>query len=183
MRKHLRVVAAIALALSGTVGTMTSFAVCPHALADDISALDLADGTYQCQVTLEGGTGRATIESPTTLDVTGGKATLTVRWSSPNYDYMVVDGERYLPKNEEGNSTFEIPLAVVDEPFNVTADTTAMSQPHEIDYTIEVASKSIQGDAGPSMSLPLVCAVVAGGGVALAARMRKGQQARGEISQ
>ena len=95
-----------------------------------------ADGTYTCDVTLEGGSGRATVESPAALTVADGKMTATIAWSSPNYDYMVVAGEKYLPTNTEGNSTFEIPVAALGTPLAVTADTVAMSTPHEIEYTL-----------------------------------------------
>lgn len=40
--------------------------------------------------------------------------TAEITWSSPNYDYMIVDGEKYLPVNTEGNSVFEIPVAALD---------------------------------------------------------------------
>ncbi len=49
---------------------------------------------------------------------------------------MLVDGEKYLPINTDGNSTFEIPVAALDTALAVTADTVAMSTPHEIDYTL-----------------------------------------------
>ena len=95
-----------------------------------------ADGEYSVSVTLEGGSGRATVESPAALTVADGKMTAAIVWSSPNYDYMIVDGEKYLPTNTEGNSTFEIPVAALDTPLAVTADTVAMSKPHEIEYTL-----------------------------------------------
>ena len=101
------------------------------------------DGTYTCSVTLEGGSGRATIESPTELTVADGKMTAEITWSSPNYDYMIVDGEKYLPVNTEGNSVFEIPVAALDTALAVTADTTAMSTPHEIEYTLTFDSASL----------------------------------------
>ena len=94
------------------------------------------DGTYTAAVVLEGGSGRATVESPAALTVAEGKMTATIVWSSPNYDYMIVDGEKYLPTNTEGNSTFEIPVAALGTPLTVTADTVAMSKPHEIEYTL-----------------------------------------------
>ena len=103
-----------------------------------------ADGTYTCEVTLEGGSGRATVESPAALTVADGKMTATIVWSSPNYDYMIVDGEKYLPTNTEGNSTFEIPVAALDAAQAVVADTVAMSQPHEIEYTLTFDSASLQ---------------------------------------
>ena len=95
-----------------------------------------ADGEYTVSVALEGGSGRATVDIPATLTVADGKMTATIAWSSPNYDYMVVDGEKYLPTNTEGNSTFEIPVAALGTPLAVTADTVAMSTPHEIEYTL-----------------------------------------------
>ena len=95
-----------------------------------------ADGEYSAQVVLEGGSGRATVDSPAALTVADGKMTATIVWSSPNYDYMIVDGEKYLPTNTEGNSTFTIPVAALGTPLSVTADTVAMSTPHEIEYTL-----------------------------------------------
>ena len=95
-----------------------------------------ADGEYNVQVVLEGGSGRATVDSPAALTVADGKMTATIVWSSPNYDYMIVDGEKYLPTNTEGNSTFVIPVAALGTPLSVTADTVAMSTPHEIEYTL-----------------------------------------------
>ena len=102
-----------------------------------------ADGTYTCDVTLEGGSGRATVESPAALTVADGRMTATIVWSSPNYDYMLVDGEKYLPTNTEGNSTFEIPVAALDTPLDVVGDTVAMSTSHEIEYTLTFASASL----------------------------------------
>lgn len=105
--------------------------------------LGLADGTYEVQVTLEGGSGKAYVESPATMTVENGVAVATIVWSSPNYDYMVVDGEKYLPVNTDGNSTFEIPVGGFDWALNVKADTVAMSTPHEIDYTLYFDSGTI----------------------------------------
>ena len=101
-----------------------------------------ADGNYTCEVTLEGGSGRATVDSPAALTVADGKMTATIVWSSPNYDYMIVDGEKYLPTNTEGNSTFEIPVSALGTPLSVVADTVAMSTPHEIEYTLTFSAPS-----------------------------------------
>ena len=101
-----------------------------------------ADGSYTCEVTLEGGSGRATVDSPAALTVSDGKMTATIVWSSPNYDYMIVDGEKYLPTNTEGNSTFEIPVSALGTPLSVVADTVAMSTPHEIEYTLTFSAPS-----------------------------------------
>ena len=101
-----------------------------------------ADGSYTCEVTLEGGSGRATVDSPAALTVADGKMTATIVLSSPNYDYMIVDGEKYLPTNTEGNSTFEIPVSALGVPLSVVADTVAMSTPHEIEYTLTFSAPS-----------------------------------------
>lgn len=107
------------------------------------ASLDLEDGSYTCAVTLEGGSGRATVESPAALTVKDGKAVATIVWSSPNYDYMKVNEEKYLPTNTSGNSTFEIPVAALDTPLAVVANTVAMSTPREVEYTLTFDSGSI----------------------------------------
>ena len=96
----------------------------------------LEDGSYLITVTLDGGSGKASVASPAELKVEKGSMTLTVVWSSDKYDYMVVGGDRFLPELIDGHSVFQIPLSSVSEPLKVTADTTAMSTPHEIDYVM-----------------------------------------------
>ena len=98
------------------------------------------DGTYQVDVTLTGGSGKATVESPATVVIEGDSITATVVWSSSNYDLMVVDGQEYTPTTITPASTFEIPISGFDEPIEVQAETTAMSEPHMIDYTLTFAS-------------------------------------------
>ena len=109
-----------------------------------VADLNLEDGDYTAEVTLEGGSGRATVDSPAAITIKEGAATATVVWSSPNYDYMLVNGEKYEPVNTEGNSTFEIPVDGFDYPMEVVADTVAMSEPHEIEYTLQFDSSSME---------------------------------------
>ena len=104
------------------------------------------EGDYTIEVSLEGGSGKATITSPAQIK-TGddGSQVVLVEWSSPNYDYMLVGDEKYLPVNPEGeNSIFEIPVANFDEPLEVIADTVAMSKPHEVEYTITFYSDTMK---------------------------------------
>ena len=49
---------------------------------------------------------------------------------------MIVDDEKYLNENEGGNSTFTFPITGVPCEMEVIGDTTAMSTPHEIEYTL-----------------------------------------------
>lgn len=107
-------------------------------------SLQLQDGTYTVEVTLTGGSGRATVSSPAELVVADGTVTARLVWSSPNYDYMKVDGVRYNPVNTEGNAAFDIPVTVFDYKMPVSADTTAMSTPHEIEYFLYFDSSSIK---------------------------------------
>ena len=132
------------LAILGTKGKWYDHVVSVRNAVQQAGTAAPADGTYTCEVTLEGGSGRATVESPAALTVADGKMTATIVWSSPNYDYMLVDGEKYLPTNTEGNSTFEIPVAALDTALDVTADTVAMSTPHEIEYTLTFDSASLK---------------------------------------
>lgn len=100
------------------------------------SAEALADGVYSCTVTLGGGSGKTTVSSPVELTVAEGKMTAVITWSSSKYDYMLVDGEKFLPLSNEGGSTYEIPVAALDTELAVVADTIAMGNPHEIEYTL-----------------------------------------------
>ena len=96
----------------------------------------LKDGSYTVYVKLLGGTGKASVASPASVSVEDGQAYAQIVFSSKHYDYMLVDGEKYEPVNTEGNSTFEIPVDGFDYPMEVVADTVAMSEPHEIEYTL-----------------------------------------------
>lgn len=107
-------------------------------------SLKLTDGTYKAEVTLDGGSGRASVESPAVVRVENGRAYATVVWGSSNYDYMKVDGVKYELKSKEGNSAFEILVAAFDRKTAVIADTIAMSEPHEIEYTLTFDSSTLK---------------------------------------
>ncbi len=104
---------------------------------EDAHADDAVSTNATAGVTLEGGSGRAFIKNPCDIVEEDGKIEeAVIVWSSSHYDYMIVDGTKYLNENEGGNSTFTIPVTDYDTPITVTADTTAMSKPHEIEYTL-----------------------------------------------
>ena len=107
----------------------------------DLSAVE--DGSYTIELTMEGGSGRASIQSPAQLAIADGAATAILEWSSPNYDYMLVNGEKYLPVNTEGNSVFEVPVEALDAPLTMIGDTVAMSTPHEVEYTVTFHSETL----------------------------------------
>ena len=112
--------------------------------------LTVSDGDYTVELRMEGGTGKAFVTSPTEVTFQNGVGTARILWSSPNYDYMLVNGEKLLPVNTEGNSEFRIPVMCFDEPFTVVADTTAMSVPHEIEYAFTFDRSSLKKQGGPT---------------------------------
>ena len=137
------------LALVGTKGTWYDHKVSVSEVAEGslekvvtvkgaaASDAKLADGEYVAEVTLSGGTGKATVESPVKITVKDGQAYAVLVWSSKNYDYMIVDGEKYLNEAAEGeNSQFTIPVKAFGEELPVIGDTIAMSKPREIEYTL-----------------------------------------------
>ncbi len=118
------------------------------------------DGAYTASVKLTGGTGKAFVSSPAVVTIKDGQATARLVWSSANYDYMKIYGQKYTAKIEKGKSVFEIPVMTFDGPFTVIADTTAMSAPHEISYQLEFDAASIKKEAGIPWFLIIGFAIV-----------------------
>lgn len=144
--------------VTGSVGLLSLLfllSVCLHPLFVQ-AAVDLPDGSYEVEVELQGGSGRASVTSPAKLTVQQKQAVAEIEWSSPYYDYMIVDDVTYQPVNTEGNSVFEIPVEQLGEPVSVVADTTAMSVPHEISYTLTFS----EPDTGKKSSVYAVAAVL-----------------------
>ena len=108
------------------------------------ASLGLPDGAYTVDVTISGGSGRAGVSSPARAWVQNGVMTAEIVWSSANYDYMRVNGEQINTEIVDGHSVCVIPVAALDRPLAVTADTTAMNQPHEIAYTLAFDAASIR---------------------------------------
>lgn len=137
------------LALIGTKGKWYDHKVkvsdpVAEGAADTFDLSTVEDGSYTIELTMEGGSGRASIQSPAQLAIADGAATATLEWSSPNYDYMLVNGEKYLPVNTEGNSVFEVPVEALDAPLTMIGDTVAMSTPHEVEYTVTFYSETLE---------------------------------------
>ena len=137
------------LALIGTKGKWYDHKVkvsdpVAEGAADTFDLSTVEDGSYTIELTMEGGSGRASIQSPAQLAIADGAATATLEWSSPNYDYMLVNGEKYLPVNTEGNSVFEVPVEALDAPLTMIGDTVAMSTPHEVEYTVTFHSETLK---------------------------------------
>ncbi|MGN8738741.1 hypothetical protein [Bilifractor sp. HCP3S3_D3] len=118
----------------------------PDAPAESGNAVsvDRKDGEYSIEVNMTGGSGRASVTSPTLLIIRNGKAYAKLYWSSTYYDYMIVDGVKYQNNTRDGGtSTFIIPITSMDAPVPVIADTTAMGDPVEISYQLTFYADTI----------------------------------------
>jgi hypothetical protein len=138
--------------------------------------IDLEDGTYKVKVVLEGGSGKSTIISPATIKVKNGQATAVIEWSSSNYDYMKIGSKTYNMVNTEGNSTFELPVTAWDKGVAIIGNTTAMSKPHEVQYTLMFVSDSVEKQGNNIAVVVIVAAVVvvlATAGIIIAKRKKK----------
>ena len=139
--------------------------------APEAALIDQPDGEYSVEVNMTGGSGRASISSPTLLTVEDGRAYARLLWSSPYYDYLILDGALFLNETEDGGpSTFTIPVTALDEPIPIVADTTAMGDPIEIAYTLTFYAESV-GEKGqiPQEAakhvLVIAAAIIIGGGI------------------
>lgn len=129
------------------------------------------DGEYSIEIEMSGGSGKASVETPALLIRKDGQYFVKLTWSSSNYDYMIVDGEKYLNQSEEdANSTFIVPITAMDEDVVYIADTLAMGTPHEIEYTFcfyesSIGSKSKLPEEGAKRVLIMAAIMIVGGGI------------------
>ena len=138
-------------------------ALCACASADGT----LRDGNYTIEVTLSGGSGRASVASPAEMTVVDGAMTARIILSSPHYEFMLLDETKYLTVNTSGNSVFEVPVSAMDKDIAISAETTAMSEPHVIDYTLRFDSSTLKAAGESRMAVIIV--VIAAGVIAAAA--------------
>lgn len=114
------------------------------------SSTGLKDGVYTPDsFSWSGGTGKVTI-SCNKVTVTGGQAYATLVFSSQHYQYVKANGNTYYPSEKGARSTtFVIPVAL-NKNNTIIGMTTAMSTPHEIQYSIFVylAAASAGGKEG-----------------------------------
>ena len=152
--KRFVIIAAVIVILGGMF-----FAGPIQALAE--TSLD--DGLYSVEFTCEGGSGKGGVEAVEAEVEDGQITTLCVYMTSPYYDYCIYYGEQYKNATGEGNSSFDLPY--VEESFLLTADTLAMSQPHEIDYTVTLdldSMKPMEGGMGTFLPVIISGAVLLG---------------------
>ncbi len=101
--------------------------------------------------TWSGGSGKIDITCPQ-VRFEGDQAYATLIFSSSHYTYIRIGEEIYNGTSDETQTVFEIPVTM-DETMTIAAETTAMSQPHEIEYEIYV-SLAVNEDDVPPDGLP-----------------------------
>lgn len=163
---------------AGTTGTGKGSQLASY----DPLPVKMKDGEYSIQVNMAGGSGRASVSSPTWMIVKDGKAYARLLWSSTYYDYMIVGGTKYENETTDGgNSSFTIPIAVMDEPMPVIADTTAMGDPVEIEYELtfyrdSIGSKNqIPQEAATNVLIVALVIIVLGGALNFVIKRRRKQ--------
>jgi len=96
---------------------------------------DWPDGVYEPEAfRFSGGSGRVAISCPQ-VEVRRGQAWAEIVFSSKNYPYIKVDGVEYDTVHEGDTSSAVIPVKLNEE-MTILGMTTAMSSPHEIEYTL-----------------------------------------------
>ncbi|MEA5143616.1 MAG: hypothetical protein VB023_08565 [Oscillibacter sp.] len=141
-------------------------------------AAGLKDGAYLVDVTMTGGTGKVTMESPCRLTVAGGKMTATVVLTSAHYEYMRLGDDKYDATHGDGASVFEIPVTL-DTDIDVAAQTVAMSTPHEVVYQLHFTSASAKREGGSQNSMVLPVSIGCGAVVVLAVAVVVWKKKRG----
>lgn len=104
-------------------------------------SLALADGEYLVGVSLAGG--RASVESPARMVVEGGECRATLVFGTSKIDYVLMDGEKYLPEPGDGGAAFTVPVAAFDRGLTLIVDSTAIQPAVEVPYTVTFDSASI----------------------------------------
>ena len=110
----------------------------------------LADGVYSPDGFLwSGGTGKVSITC-SQIRISGGQAYATITFSSSHYQYVKANGSTYYPTSQGSSTIFEIPVEL-NKNNKIIGMTTAMSQPHEITYSIFVYLAGAQAAEGSSV--------------------------------
>jgi len=130
-------------------------AAIPAAFADTV----YEDGAYTASLTFEGGTGRIVWDSPVAVTVAGGVLYADLVMSKPNgetpsVEWMEYNGVRYTAQVDASAKTCSFYHVPVTNPsvMKVSANTTAMSAEHVVEYTLCLNVSAIPTVSGGSFS-------------------------------
>lgn len=106
-------------------------------VARDAAKAGISDGTYEPGgFAWSGGSGRLKYIKCDKITVKGGAATARLEFGSDKYDRVRTGGKVY-EREGSGNSVFTVPVNI-NANTKITGRTTAMSQPHWVDYDVYV---------------------------------------------
>lgn len=128
----------------------------------EYAPVELKNGTYTVNVDLEAGEGISEIRTETSIFVENKEATVVIVWDSTDYNYMVIDGEKFLPKSAEGGCVFWVPVTAWDEEIPVIVSRGAGST-EETECTLFLDSSTIkkQGTMAPLYALIVLNIILA----------------------
>ena len=120
------------------------------AQAAEYAPIDLRNATYTIEASVAMEDGQGLIQTPTSIFVKEKQATAVISWDSPEYAYMIVDGEEILPKSREGGSVFWIPVTDWDKDMEITVGK-GYSDIEELSCALHLNTETIkkQGNNGP----------------------------------
>lgn len=127
------------------ISTLILAIVFTFALSINTFAATVADGDYPIECKMEGGTHDRAVTSAT-LHVINGVMTADIVTDSKHYTWLKINDVQLdnTALIELEYSSFEgIPVSELDIPLGVTMETTAMSKPYPIDYTLTFVSSSL----------------------------------------
>ena len=124
--------------------------------------IDLRNATYTVEAVMTGENGVGAIQTPTSVFVKDKKATVVLIWDTPDYNYIVVDGETIQAKSREGGSIFWIPVTAWDEemPLVVGCDTGNIVE-RSCNLVLNTSSMKKQGNNTPLYILIVINIILA----------------------
>lgn len=98
------------------------------------------------QLTVSEAAEKAGVASPALMLVKDARAYVQLTWSSPNYDYMLVNGDKYLNEaSDGGNSQFTVPIMELDQPLRTLPIRLLWAHPMRFPMNLpSIAIRSIQ---------------------------------------
>ena len=129
------------LALIGTKGKWYDHKV---SVSDPVPLEPSRETFEPDEFSFSGGSGKVTITCPAVW-MEGEQAMAVIAFSSPHYTYVKVDGVEYPCTHDDATSTAEIPVSL-NRAMEIAAQTTAMSAPHEVAYTIYIGVGGVSNE-------------------------------------
>jgi len=124
--------------------------------------IDLKNATYTIEAMVTGDGDLGTIQTPTSIFVKDKKATVVLIWDTPDYDYIIVDGERIQAKSREGGSIFWVPVTAWDEAMELVAGCdTGKARTEECSLYLDTSTIKRQGNNGPLYILIVINIILA----------------------